>query len=119
MKLIIDIPNEVLDSKHYCQYFGVGSVRLSETIENGIPYDPQGDCISRKALLDKLEPLTFHYSDSIYGDGISTAVKVIEKAQAVEPEKPKKIKPIICPVCHSEIRDFWLTCPKCKERTVF
>lgn len=41
MKLIIDIPDEVLESKHYCRYFGAWSVKLSETIENGTPL-PKG-----------------------------------------------------------------------------
>lgn len=45
MKLIIDVPNEVLKSRHYCQYFGAWSTKLTETIENGIPYEerPQGE----------------------------------------------------------------------------
>ena len=54
MKLIIDVPNEVLKSRHYCQYFGAWSTKLTETIENGIPYEerPQGDLISREALIN-------------------------------------------------------------------
>lgn len=47
MKLIIDIPDEVLKSRHYCQYFGAWSTKLTETIENGKSYDlrPQGEWI--------------------------------------------------------------------------
>ena len=45
MKIVIDIPNEVLKSRHYCQYFGAWSTKLTETIENGTPYGerPQGE----------------------------------------------------------------------------
>ena len=54
MKLIIDIPDEVLESKQYCQYFGVCSDKLIETIEGGTPYvEPkEGDSVSRSALKD-------------------------------------------------------------------
>ena len=47
MKLIIDIPDEVLSTRHYCLYFGAWSTKLTETIENGIPYEekPQGEWI--------------------------------------------------------------------------
>ena len=41
MEIVIKIPDEVLESKQYCRYFGVGSTKLSETIENGIPL-PKG-----------------------------------------------------------------------------
>lgn len=49
MKLIIDIPDEVLESRHYCQYFGAWSTKLTETIENGKPYEEtQGEWIKVK-----------------------------------------------------------------------
>ena len=41
MEVVIKIPDEVLESKQYCRYFGVGSTKLSETIENGTPL-PKG-----------------------------------------------------------------------------
>jgi hypothetical protein len=59
MKLIIDIPDEVLKSRHYCQYFGAWSTKLTETIENGIPYEerPQGEWICKtKSTFPQYQP---------------------------------------------------------------
>ena len=55
MKRIIEIPDEVLKSKHYCQYFGAWSTKLTELIEQSTPYDDSGDLISRSALKTELE----------------------------------------------------------------
>lgn len=63
MKLIIDIPDEVLKSRHYCRYFGVGSTKLTETIENGIPYEERPQGIERAVV--GYEGL---YSVDIYGN---------------------------------------------------
>ena len=57
MKLIIDIPDEVLKSRHYCRYFGAWSTKLTETIENGIPVNTDGDTISRSALKKEMDNL--------------------------------------------------------------
>ena len=48
MKLIIDIPTETYDywKEHKYEYV------LSEAIANGTPYNPTGDLISRKALIN-------------------------------------------------------------------
>ena len=35
MKLIIDIPKEVVDTETYAEYFGAMSVKLYDTLKNG------------------------------------------------------------------------------------
>lgn len=37
MKLIIDIPEEVLKTRYYTDYFGCGSHKLTETLDNATP----------------------------------------------------------------------------------
>ena len=80
-KVIIEIPEEVLESKQFCQYFGVWSTKLAETIENGKPYEePTGDLISR-------EDLQAEYAVNCSGDCRccdSRHCKLIDNAQAVE-----------------------------------
>ena len=39
MKLVIDIPDEVLKTREYCKYFGALSTKLIEIIESGIPLE--------------------------------------------------------------------------------
>ena len=41
MKLIIDIPNEVYETRKFVNYFGVVSTKLLETIDTGIPCEEQ------------------------------------------------------------------------------
>lgn len=91
MKLIIDVPNEVLKSRHYCQYFGAWSTKLTETIENGIPYEerPQGDSISREALKEKLQARRDNGKEDFdkgYNIGIETAIELIDSAPIVTPQ---------------------------------
>lgn len=50
MKVIIDIPDDVIAEKSYCKYFGCLSTKLLEIIENSIPVNTDGDTISRSAL---------------------------------------------------------------------
>lgn len=59
MKLIIDIPEEVLKTRYYTDYFGCGSHKLTETLDNGTPIPDNatfGDVIekitNRKPLED-------------------------------------------------------------------
>jgi hypothetical protein len=35
MKIVIDIPDKVMNSKEFCNYFGAWSTKLDEVIENG------------------------------------------------------------------------------------
>ncbi len=37
MKLIIEIPEEVLKTRYYTDYFGCGSHKLTETLDNATP----------------------------------------------------------------------------------
>jgi len=39
MKLVIDIPKEVIESRKYTDYFGCGSTKLTGIIDNGKPLD--------------------------------------------------------------------------------
>lgn len=50
MKVIIDIPDDVIAEKSYCKYFGCLSTKLLEIIENSIPVNTDGDTISRSVL---------------------------------------------------------------------
>ena len=79
MKLIIDVPDEVLETKHYCQYFGAWSTKLTETIENGTPYNPSGDLISREALKTAIED---HF-DNLDAYFPSAFIKEIDNAPPV------------------------------------
>ena len=63
MKRIIDIPDEVLESKHYCQYFGAWSTKLTELIEQSKPYDDSGDLISCEALKEAINITDFDFGD--------------------------------------------------------
>ena len=55
MKLIIEIPEEVLKTRYYTDYFGCGSHKLTETLDNATPI-PDNDCNScEKAWTDKCE----------------------------------------------------------------
>ena len=38
MKLLIEIPEEVMETKQYTRYFGACSGKLIETLENGIEF---------------------------------------------------------------------------------
>ena len=56
MKLIIDIPEEVLKTRYYTDYFGCGSHKLTETLDNGTPIPDNatnGDVM--KAMFDVKE----------------------------------------------------------------
>ena len=35
MKVVIDIPDKVMNSKEFCNYFGAWSAKLDEVVENG------------------------------------------------------------------------------------
>lgn len=80
MKLIIDIPDEVIKTRKYDLFFGVGSTKLTEIIENGIPYEPKGDLISREALKEKLTPIKLYggvYCKAITEKDIDNAPTVV------------------------------------------
>lgn len=61
MKLIIEIPDEVVENKNYCQYFGAWSDKLSETIENGTPYFPL-----LEDVLYKITDAEWEHSDNFW-----------------------------------------------------
>ena len=55
MKAIIEIPEEVLKTRYYTDYFGCGSHKLTETLDNATPI-PDNDCNNcEKAWTDKCE----------------------------------------------------------------
>ncbi len=85
MKRIVDIPDEVLETKRYCQYFGVWSAKLSETIDNSIPCNPSGDLISREALKEECANVVkgSNNSDFIVPPTWNKAMELIDNAQAV------------------------------------
>ena len=94
MKRIIDIPGEVLESKHYCQYFGAWSTKLTELIEQSKPYDDSGDLISREALLKAIRE--YAEPSSKLSDDLSRGITecacevldIIDNAPPVEPICP-------------------------------
>ena len=56
MKLIIEIPEEILKTRYYTDYFGCGSHKLTETLDNATPIPDNatnGDVI--KAMFDTTE----------------------------------------------------------------
>ncbi|MBR6984187.1 MAG: hypothetical protein IKH75_11810 [Ruminococcus sp.] len=75
MEIVIKIPDEVIESKHYCQYFGVGSTKLYETIENGTRLPKgHGDLIDRDELSPKIH-------------GVKSIVAVSDAPAIVEEDK--------------------------------
>ena len=89
MKRIIEIPDEVLESKHYCQYFSAWSTKLTELIEQSTPYDDSGDLISRSALKTELEVYrhTRNYKsdeDEAQNALLDNVLEDIDNAQTVE-----------------------------------
>lgn len=53
MKIVIDIPEEVITNETYTQYFGCMSAKLDEVIHNGTPLPKgHGDLIYRDDLLE-------------------------------------------------------------------
>ena len=53
MKLVIDIPKEV----YKCVMDGTYCGTLYEELKNGAPVDTRGDCISRQAVIDRINKL--------------------------------------------------------------
>ena len=56
MQIVIDIPKEILKTRYYTDYFGCGSHKLTETLDNAIPIPDNatnGDVI--KAMFDIAE----------------------------------------------------------------
>lgn len=45
MQILIDIPEEVLKTRYYTDYFGCGSHKLTETLDNATPYSRKGHWI--------------------------------------------------------------------------
>ena len=52
MKLLIEIPEEVMETKEYTRYFGACSGKLIETLENGIEFTgrPKGQWLDEKLV---------------------------------------------------------------------
>ena len=84
MKRIVDIPDEVLENKHYCQYFGAWSTKLTELIEQSTPYNPSGDAISREALKEAISYHCEYLHDSIMD--LEDILDLIDIAPTVEPD---------------------------------
>ena len=45
MQIVIEIPEEVLKTRYYTDYFGCGSHKLTETLDNATPYSRKGHWI--------------------------------------------------------------------------
>ena len=59
MQIVIDIPEEVLKTRYYTDYFGCGSHKLTETLDNAISLPKKhGRLIDADALVKK-------YGDSV------------------------------------------------------
>ena len=56
MQIVIDIPEEVLKTRYYTDYFGCGSHKLTETLDNGTPLPKgHGRLIDGDDALDRLD----------------------------------------------------------------
>ena len=57
MQIVIDIPKEVLKTRYYTDYFGCGSHKLTETLDNATPIPDNatnGDVIKAMFGADKV-----------------------------------------------------------------
>lgn len=84
MKRIVDIPDEVLESKHYCQYFGAWSTKLTELIEQSVPYNPSGDLISREALKEAITLYDKNVAEETWLQLYDSVLETIDNADAVD-----------------------------------
>lgn len=55
MQIVIDIPEEVLKTRYYTDYFGCGSHKLTEILDNAIPLPKHGRLIDADALDKHME----------------------------------------------------------------
>ena len=63
MKAIIEIPEEVLKTRYYTDYFGCGSHKLTETLDNATPIpDNAVTWVDFEHLRDKIIRLSCRYS---------------------------------------------------------
>lgn len=72
MKMVIDVPDEVIETRKYDRFFGVGSTKLTEVIENGIPYKerPQGEWKEYKLRNDIVVEYAFKCSNCKKDSGL-------------------------------------------------
>ena len=97
MKLIIDIPDELFSifKKHGIMAFDClneyDKDNLARIIANGTPYNPSGDCISREALKEVISKVVAEETkeDEKWAVGLRYALKLVDNAPPVEPERPK------------------------------
>lgn len=110
MKRVIDVSDTLY--KTCKRLVSEGDPRPSETcIANSEPYEPQGDCISRSALLNQID--TTDWSD---------VRLLVEDAPTVEPERPKAewvdspdgLPKCCCNLCGVKNVTIWRSfCPNC------
>lgn len=55
MQIVIDIPKEILKTRYYTDYFGCGSHKLTETLDNAISLPKHGRLIDGDYLYKKFE----------------------------------------------------------------
>lgn len=81
MKIVIDIPDEVIETRKYDLFFGVGSTKLTEVIENGTPLPKgHGRLIDADVLKMDKRVCGDRY---LSGSSLFVANKVIEQAPTV------------------------------------
>jgi hypothetical protein len=75
----------VLESKHYCRYFGVWSTKLSETIENGTPLPKgHGRLVDENPVIAQLV-----YREHLLADNVTCGevAKIFDNAVVIEADK--------------------------------
>ena len=60
MKLIIDIPEDVLKTRYYTDYFGCGSHKLTETLDNATPIPDNAPTVD---VLEQIRAEIQHLAD--------------------------------------------------------
>ena len=86
MKLMIEIPEEVLKPRRYTDFFGCGSTMLTAMLDSGTPLDAVLDEI--RAEIDSAEIPKNRMS--FFRDGINCALQIIDKYKAENITRTKR-----------------------------
>lgn len=112
MKLIIDIPEEIVTAIQNGQDYRYD---IHTAIAQGKPYDASGDLISREALKKAITKATYNFEQiPIRVDKVQ---EIIDNAPTVERPQGEWIKlrdyDFKCSLCGFSIMDKYNFCPEC------
>lgn len=65
MKFIIDIPEEVLKTRYYTDYFGCGSHKLTETLDNATPIPDNATVCDIEQIRNEIEEASNRCNNAI------------------------------------------------------